>query len=150
MSGLGRIYDRLTDDFFMIALGRYGRVMTAVENTSPGRALIDSVHHATGRASASLVKAAKLDEGYSATEIGREFIEKFFGEITSVVSEKEGEFEFTFDRCPYGFSGAEHSELCRAAMKFEEQFIENLDGRLIIEERIPDGALQCRFRVLDI
>jgi hypothetical protein len=149
MSGMNKIFDRLSDDFFMNALGRYGRVMMSIENTAPGRALIESMHHAAGRASAALVKAAKLDEGAPATEIGREFVEKFFSEITSVVSEKDGEFEFTFESCPYGFSGADQSELCRAAMNFEEQFIENLGGSLVIEERIPDGAPKCRFRVVN-
>jgi len=114
------------------------------------RRLVTVAHGFVGKRVARRMKQLGLDEDRGAVEISSEFIHRFFGDITEEENESPVEWTFEFSECPYGFREGRHSMMCRAAMKFEERVVEGLGGRLIIEERIPDGAARCRFRVLDI
>ncbi len=57
------------------------------------------------------------------------------------------EVHFCLLRCPYGWKGEGDVNLCDAVMQFERELAKGIGTMLVIEERIPDGAPACRFRV---
>lgn len=75
---------------------------------------------------------------------------KFMGLVginTDVISREDGQFVMTMDACPYGFDEADQHGVCDACMDLDRAYVQSLGARIEIEQRIPDGAHQCQFRV---
>lgn len=75
---------------------------------------------------------------------------KFVGLVgikADVVSRTDGQFVMTVDTCPYGFGEADEQGVCDACMDLDRAYVRSLGARFEIEERLPEGAHQCRFRI---
>jgi len=147
MSKMGDLYEKLPDDGVMNVMNAYGNLLSSVANNAAGCGIVELAHRAVGGLFSDTVKLLKLDEDRGPLDVGREFIEKFFGTIVESVSEDSEEWVFTLERCPYGFCEEGQLDLCRAAMNFEEEAIRRLGGELVIEERITEGASKCRLKL---
>lgn len=64
-----------------------------------------------------------------------------------VVTREDGQFIMTVDSCPYGFERADEEGICDACMDLDRAYVQSMGARFEIEERIPDGAHKCRFRI---
>jgi hypothetical protein len=65
-------------------------------------------------------------------------------EVTGHDDEK---LELVVKRCPYGFSGPKHRDVCDAAMDMDRIMYRYSDMELVIDECIPDGATDCRISI---
>lgn len=146
MSKLENVYNAIPSDIVMKAMPAYGTLLNMVGGSEAGRKIIETAHRMAGKTVSGLAKITGATEDREAVEIITEFVEKFFPDITEF-QEKGDELAFTFSECPYGYCSDDQGELCRATMNLEEEAIAQLGGELIIEERIAEGASQCRFRV---
>jgi hypothetical protein len=66
---------------------------------------------------------------------------------SKIVTRQDGQFVMTVDACPYGYEHAGQEGVCDACMDLDRAYVQAMGARFEIEERIPDGAHQCRFRI---
>ena len=140
MSKMERLLGPLPGDLLMRVQDRYGGLLRAVARSPYGCEVVRLLHLGLGRLLAAAAGAAGLDEGLDAVDISRLMMEKFFSSIMEVERAGEGEWTFSFDRCPYGLEGEEDREICYAVMNLEHELVRGLGGALTILERIPEGA----------
>lgn len=148
MSKLESIYNVIPSEALMKVMPMYGSLLNMAGGSEVGQKVIETVHKMAGKTAAGLAKMTGVTEDREAVEITREFLEKFFADITEYEEDGE-ELAFSFSECPYGYCSEDQGDLCRATMNLEEEAIAQLGGELIIEERIAEGAERCKFRVLN-
>lgn len=146
MSKLENIYNVIPSEMLMKVMPMYGSLLNMAGSSEMGQKVIETVHRMAGKTGAGLAKITGVTENRDAVELTREFLDKFFADITEY-EDDDNELVFSFSECPYGFCSDEQGELCRATMNLEEEAIAQLGGELYIEERIAEGAERCKFRV---
>lgn len=83
----------------------------------------------------------------SVQELRKEFdrMMKIVGIEVEIINQDEERFEFVLSRCPYGFCRPGHWGVCDTAMDTDRIMFGLAGGRLVIDERIPGGAPECRI-----
>ena len=60
-----------------------------------------------------------------------------------VHSVDEDEVEFSFLRCPAGYTEGERMRICMATNKWDRECVRVLGGRMVMDELIPEGNPTC-------
>ena len=132
--------------FVMPVMGRVNRMVFNVPYVG------EIVVRAASRAMGSLAFRLPLVGGRPSAHIGdvRDQWLRFVGlaGLRPTVEQKEdGMFDFSFDRCPYGYSEAGDKDVCDACLDLVRIYFEMLRGRLEVKERRTYGGSCCRFHV---
>jgi hypothetical protein len=147
MDRIDRVFALLPDRTLMRAEAAYGAFLKRAANHRIGRVLVRISHRALARVTGRVLRLTRATEGQAPAKVAKRTMEKFFLPILEPLREDDASFSFEFHECPYGLKNGAEPELCHAIMNLEEELMKELGGRLVIEERIAEGAPRCRFTV---